>query len=324
MTSPGVLAALPTRLRREAQRKAEQRRIRDARRLATIERAATRMTMNKLRTKADGVRREAAEQDTLSPLYPPTAKVRKDREEFSRLADAMAVASAHGAAAQVAYESAELEHAWFRRKAAKEDAGGSAIAAELAHGLRDVVAPGYAVTQLWRREPGKPMEVIDTHLVSRSRARSLISAWFRSSDGWVLRDSDDRLFVATPTMVLELVPTDMAPPQTEADVLRAALESYGFPAFDDSEGGFTCLAVPLDPSTAEIDVYRGTHLRISSGEHADRVASLHDEVWGASVYGADGDYVTTLDAAPAGSTVAEDSAFCAGRVAAYAALVTPK
>ncbi|MFI9052481.1 hypothetical protein [Streptomyces sp. NPDC053427] len=325
MTSPGVLAALPTRLRRDAQRKAEKRRIREALDFATLERTATRTTMNKLRTKADGVRREAAERDELSALYPQTsAEVQKDTEEFRRLADTMAAAGAHGAAAEVAYESAGLERAWFRRKAAKEDAGGRAVVAELATGVRDVVAPGYAVTHLWRREPGKPMELIDTHMVSKSRARSLIAAWFKSENGWVLRDTDDRLFVATPTTVLELVPTDMAPPHTEGDVLRAALESYGFPAYDDSEGGFTWLAVPLDPSTGEDDVYRGAHLRISAGEQADRVASLHDEVWGASVYDADGDYVTTLDGAPAGSSLAEDSAFCASLVAAYARLVSPK
>jgi hypothetical protein len=325
MTTPGILAALSTGPRRNAQRAAEGRRIREARGRATIERSVTRSTMNKLRTKADGVRREAAERDALSPLYPQTsAGVRKSTEEFGRLADDMVLARAHGAAAQVAYESAELEHAWFRRKVAKEDAGGRAVVAELAHGLRDVVAPGYTVTRQWRREPGEPMEVIDSYTVSKSRARSLIAAWLKSPNGWVLRDTDDRLFAATPTTVLEMVPSTMAPPHAEGDVLRAALEAYGFPVYDDGEGGFTWLAVPLDPSMAEGDVYQGTHLRINSGEQVDRVASLHDDVWSTSVYDAEGDYVTTLDPAPAGSSVAEDSAFCAALVAAYAALVSPK
>ncbi|MGW7089997.1 hypothetical protein ACWGH2_41810 [Streptomyces sp. NPDC054871] len=325
MSSPGVLAALSTRPRRDAQRAAEKRRISEARHVAHNERAATRAALNKLRTKAEGLRHEAAERAELSGLYPRSSvEAHQDAEEARSLAQAMTVARAHGAAAQVAYESAELEDAWFRRKAATEDAGGHAIVAELAHGLRDVVAPGYAVTQLWWRDPGKPMELIETRMVSKRRARSLIVAWFKSPNGWVLRDVDDRLYVATPTMVLELVPTDMAPPHTEGDVLRAALEVYGFAAYDDTEGGHTWLAVPLDPSATEEAPYCGTHLRISSGEHADRVASLHDDVWSASVYDDDGEYVTTLDVAPNGSSVAEDSLFCAAAVAAYAALLSPK
>ncbi|MFD3815217.1 hypothetical protein ACFWRZ_09125 [Streptomyces rubiginosohelvolus] len=316
MSTPGVLATLTTKPRRDAQRAAEKRRLADLRAWTSSELATARATLNTLRTKADGVRREGAERRALRSLYPQTIPILPT--EDSGLADALALASAHGAAARVAHESAELEYAGLRRRTAKENAGGRA-AAELAHGRRDVVAPGYVVAQLWQDGTGSSMDPYDTWTVSKTRARSLIGAWMKAPNGWVLRDTDDRLFVATPTMVLELVPTDTAAPHTEGDALIAALAEYNLPALLDTEGGFTWIAVPLNPEHSVDDAYTGPHVRISSGERADRTASRHDEVWGASVYGANAEYVDTLDPAPAGSSLAEDSALCASRIAAYAA-----
>ncbi|MFD7764112.1 hypothetical protein [Streptomyces microflavus] len=317
MSSPSELATMATKPRRDAQRAAEKQRLIDLRTRISAELATTRATVNTLRSKADSEQREAAEQRALRMLYPQTSPL-PPSEVSADLAEAIALASAHGAAARAAYESAELEYAWFRRHTATQRAGRKPGAAEMAHGRRDVVAPGYVVSQLRRRGADSPMAAIDTWTVSKTRARSLIGAWMRSETGWVLRDDDERLFVATPKMVLEFLPTDVAPPHTEGDVLRAALESYAFPSFLDHEGGCTWIVVPLDPQRSVDDAYQGAHVRISSGERADRVASQHDEVWGASVYDADAGYVTTLDPAPAGSSLAEDSAICASRIATYA------
>jgi hypothetical protein len=178
-------------------------------------------------------------------------------------------------------------------------------------------APGYKVL---RSRPKVPTAdgawFADEPLtLNQARARRLVEAWVGPMDAFLLRAPDDRLYVVTDRVHTELIPTTIEPPHTEGDVLRAALHVYGLPAYEDGESGVTWLAVPQDPATAERDVYKGPHFRISCGEHTDRVASAHDDAWGASLYDADGEYVETLDASPPGSTLAEDSAHCARAVA---------
>ncbi|MFD0352974.1 hypothetical protein ACFVHW_04380 [Streptomyces sp. NPDC127110] len=123
---------------------------------------------------------------------------------------------------------------------------------------------------------------------------------------------------------LELEPTDIAPPATEGEALRAALAVYGFPAYDDDEGGFTWLVVPAAADTPEDEAYAGLHFRIASGEHAERPASGHDQPWGASLYDDEGEYVTTLNSAPAGTTLAEDCAHIARAIANYSTTAKPR
>lgn len=115
------------------------------------------------------------------------------------------------------------------------------------------------------------------------------------------------------------VAEEVAPVLTEGDVLRAALGALGYSVYADEERGFTWLVVPLDPDTAEADMYDGLHFRISSGERADRPATEHDEPWGAGLHNSEADHILTLDAAPDGLTLAEESAHCARAIAQYAA-----
>lgn len=103
----------------------------------------------------------------------------------------------------------------------------------------------------------------------------------------------------------------------EADTLRAALRALGFSVYEDGDGGFTWLVVPLAKDTAEEDMHSGLHFRIASGERADRPAAEHEEPWTAHVYDGNGNYVDLLRA-PAGLSLAEESALCARAVNDYA------
>ncbi|MGW0562847.1 hypothetical protein ACWDZ4_20065 [Streptomyces sp. NPDC003016] len=294
---------------------------------ATTQRDAARKALNTLRGKIEHGRRQAAERSALLPLYPPSVQAAGEAERaaegLKELQVCVAYATAVGAAAQVAHESAELELAWFERIGNKP--GGLSPHGEAAL-LRGSVktaatAPGYELAQLhpeWRARGG-PWQETDRRVISQSRARSLLAAWMGHWEAWVLHDVIGRLFVATPNMRLELTPTDLKPTPTEGDALSAALGAYCYPAYADGEGGFTWIVVPLDPSTPERDTYKGLHFRISSGEHADRPASGHDETWGASLYDGNGEYIDTLDTAPASLTLAQDSAHCAQAIAEYAA-----
>ncbi|WP_141747660.1 hypothetical protein [Streptomyces nanshensis] len=173
------------------------------------------------------------------------------------------------------------------------------------------------------RGPATPWKKCDPITVPRPRARSIVSAWTRERQAHALQDRDGRLFLALPAVQLELAPCKVAPP-TEGKALRAALAAgYGFPAYDDGEGGFSWLAVPLDPNRSWTGTYEALHFRVSSGERADRPASEHPAVWGASLYDAEADYVTTLASAPEGSTLAEDCAHVARAIAQYARAVHP-
>jgi hypothetical protein len=325
MTTPGHLAGLSTRPRRDAQRSNERWRLLETLAAATELRDSTRKALNHLRGKYENACRQAAERDALRPLYPPTVAMASSPTHLDGLRRELPHATALGAAAQVAFESAQLELAWFERDATVPDTGAGWHAAELVRKLTDdlVTAPGYTVTMLrpdWRARGG-PWLSDEPQTVKRSRARSLLGAWMSAPHAWALNDVDGRLYITTPSMRLELVPTDIAPPPTEGDVLRAALDAYGFPAYDDEERGFTWLAVPLDPATPEHETYQRPHFRISSGEHADRPASAHDEPWGVSLYDEDGDHVTMLGGAPDGATLAEECAHVARTIAEFTPLV---
>ncbi|MER7761566.1 hypothetical protein [Streptomyces sp. NPDC097619] len=211
-----------------------------------------------------------------------------------------------------------LYHA--RNTVLPEATGPDACRAEvLRHGASAVNAPWYTVTVLrcWWKS-GTPWRRNDYGIVHRSRARSILAAWAGQPGTHLLRDGHGRFYVARSSVCLELEPTDIAPPATEGEALRAALAVHGFPAYDDGDRGFTWLVVPVDPGASEDEAHGGLHFRISSGEHADRPAHAHDEPWGASLYD-HAEYVTTLDAAPAGATLAEDCAHIAGAIASYSA-----
>ncbi|MFD0386490.1 hypothetical protein ACFQ2B_40555 [Streptomyces stramineus] len=106
---------------------------------------------------------------------------------------------------------------------------------------------------------------------------------------------------------------------TEADVLRGALSTYGISAYDGGEGGATYLVVPFNPHADEDSARLEPHFLVSSGEDAHRLMAGHDEPWSASLYDGNGDYVDTLDTAPGGLTLVEDSAHCARAIAVYIA-----
>ncbi|MEV8544338.1 hypothetical protein [Streptomyces sp. NPDC051572] len=106
-------------------------------------------------------------------------------------------------------------------------------------------------------------------------------------------------------------------PVSEGDVLRAALREYGLSAFEDSEGGFTWLVVALGEQPTEEAPYKAygeKHVRIASGEHANRPVADHDQQWGASIYDRHGEYVDSLPGSDSSWPVSDDSAFCAALI----------
>lgn len=106
---------------------------------------------------------------------------------------------------------------------------------------------------------------------------------------------------------------------TEADVLRGALSMHGLTAYSGGEGGVSWLVVPFNRHTSEDFARLEPHFLISSGEDAHRPMAQHDEPWSAALYDGLGDYVDTVDGAPAGMSLAEDSAHCARVIAEYIA-----
>ncbi|MEV6403995.1 hypothetical protein AB0M58_13755 [Streptomyces bobili] len=224
------------------------------------------------------------------------------------------------AAARIAEQSARLERAWFSGAgiSAAPPVEGHAVPVDDLTNLDQILtAPGY---QVLRSRPKVPTPdgtwFADEPLaLNRPRTHRLIQSWTGALGALLLRDPNNRLYVVTDSIHMELIPTLLEPPHTEGDVLSAALHAYGLPAYEDGESGVTWLAVSQDPAIPERDVYQGAHFRVSCGEDADRVASAHDDAWGASFYDARGEYVDTLDACPPGSTIAEDSAHCARAVA---------
>lgn len=324
MSTPNFLATLPTAPRRQALRMLERTRLAEAVEYTGQERAVARKVVHRLNQQIDATRAELDKQNAYSLLYPPSEEIAAQRtqlaEDLAQLVREHRHASALRAAADVVHESAVLERAWANRPdPTKTD--GRLFANVLCPPVgRFVNAPGYTVTvlhpdphvrdrQLWRE--------MHHGTVKRSRARSILETWAERDQAYILRDAHGRFYVATPAQRLELVPTDIEPPHTEGDALRAALAVYGFPAYDDTEGGFTWLSVPLEQHASHEETYDGPHFRISSGEHADRPASQNDERWGASLYDEVGEHVTTLDGSPDGSTLAEDCAYIARAIAEY-------
>lgn len=328
MTTPGILAHLPTSARRRALDTIERSRLNRAVSAARGERAAA---GEERRTLTDALHKKHVEEQKLRsrlPLYPQSTKddqylvelgvqvVESERE--------LSYAVARHEAAKIVMQSAELELAWLDRPqpgSTGPDRRPGALVIPLWHHAETeaaVTSPGYTVTVFSSGGAGVPWRAGEPVGVRRSQARDILFAWARRG-AHILRDCYGRLFVALPELLLELVPTDLAPPHTEGDVLRAALAAYGFPAYDDGEGGVTWLAVPLDPDSSEADTYRGLHFRIASGGRADRPASAHDEPWNVSLYDADGDHIATFDAALPGSPLAGDCAHTARTITAYAA-----
>lgn len=329
MTTPDFLAHLPTAPRRHAQEIWLRTRLTETANLANSQRADSGAALGRLNNELDRLTTEAQRLESRSLLYPHDAEREQRRVEVTaRLAELereQPYAAALHAAATVDYMSATLEMAWLDRRHSTEVRPGNASADVVWRRPADVAtAPGYTVTVLRPgRKPGDPWRETDAGTVRGSRVRRILSAWAQNPQAYVLRDRHGRLYVAHPDRRLTLEPADLAPPSTEGDALRAALAAYGFPAADDGEGGHTWLVVPVDPCTPAADAYGGLHFRISSGEDADRPASEHDEPWGASLYDANGEYKTTLDAAPEGSTLAEDCAHIARAIAEYA-LTAPR
>ncbi|MFI1312903.1 hypothetical protein ACH4TS_22575 [Streptomyces albidoflavus] len=106
---------------------------------------------------------------------------------------------------------------------------------------------------------------------------------------------------------------------TEADVMSAALRAHGYPAYLYEDGGFTALAVPLNPTVREGDVPDHPHVLIASGERADRLIAEHDEPWSASLFKGGHAFVDVLFAGDPAHSISEDARRCAAAVVDYAA-----
>lgn len=328
MTTPDHLAHLPTAARSQALRMLESTRLNDAIDAAHDERRSARNAVHLLNQAIDRTRTEADKLNADSLLFPPSPEADAERarlaEERARLAHEHQYASARSAAADIVHQSLLLERAWRDRPTPR--ANGSALPATLLMPFngRVVNAPGYSVTVLHPDPHSSALLWREMHraTVNRSRARSMLTKWSEREQTYVLRDPHGRLYVAAPGVRLELTPTDIAPPYTEGDALRAALAVYGFSAYLGGEGGFTWLSVSLTQEASEEETYAGAHVRVSSGEDADRLVSQHDERWGASVYDEEGAYFDTFDASPVGSTLAEDCAYIAHAIADFARRVS--
>ncbi|WP_327359737.1 hypothetical protein [Streptomyces sp. NBC_01304] len=108
-------------------------------------------------------------------------------------------------------------------------------------------------------------------------------------------------------------------PRTEGDVMSAALASHGFPSFLNEEGGIVYLAVPVDPETKDAEILLHPHIKIASGEDADRRVDEHDAPWVASLYGADLEFVDTIYGGDETLGIEDDSRACAEAVVTHAA-----
>ncbi|MFD0437202.1 hypothetical protein [Streptomyces chartreusis] len=313
----------PDRLAHTARTQIQRLRLDEAAEATSIECRNAQLRVHQAGQALERHRARQDKQAKYSACYPPAEG---KETEHAELAEALVGlerehqhASALLAAALIVHESVTRERAWLERPAI--GAGEPMPAALVFPFAKKIVdASGYTITVLKPDSDGPDPFWRETYhgTVSRTRARSILTAWSRQQQPYVLRDPHGRLYVAAPGLRIELVPTDIALPHSEGDALRAALAVYGFTAYDGGEGGFTSLAVSLTQEASEEETYEGPHFLISSGEHADRPASQHDEVWGASLYDEQGEYVTTLDGAPAGSTLAEDCARIAGAVAEFA------
>lgn len=326
MTTPDHLAHLTTAAQAKTVYTTTRARLEDAVRRTAAERDAARTGLMDVNNHLDAARTALAKLDRDAHLYPHA-----DERDAERAALAAQIGhltqckpsfyALHGAAT-VAHKSAALELAWLDRPDSRSEIPADTTATLLWHRseIATVTAPasGYTVSTYSASRPGQPWRESQLGTVRRSRARSVAQNWIGEPGAYVLADRYGRLYVACANWRLEMTPTDMAPPHTEGAALQAALSVYGFPAYNDGEGGFTWLSVPLDRDASEEETYMGLHFRIASGEDADRPASAHDEPWGLSVYDADGDFVTTLDPAPAGSSLAQDCAHAARSVAEYA------
>ncbi|MFB8025917.1 MULTISPECIES: hypothetical protein [unclassified Streptomyces] len=327
MSSPAHLASMDTRRRVAEQRTVHRTQLVGTLETVTTQRETAHRALRELNNAFDNALVQMEKEQSYGRLYPPSperaATIAQATATVEQLGRDRMYGAALFAAAETVRDSARLELAWWERETRKpEGADGQLYAVPVWHLSKDSVsAPGYRVTVLQpdRRATRGLWRETSNRTVRRSRARSLIADWIRVADAYVLRDPDGRLYVATPSIRLELIPTDIAPPPTEGDVLRAALGAYGFNAYEDSEGGIEWLAVPLDPTTPSDDPYRGAHFRISSEERTERLVSAHIETWGASAFTADGEHEMTLDGSPAGVTLAEDSARLARSIASYVA-----
>lgn len=324
MSTPNYFAGLPTAPRRQALRIIERARLADAVEHTSEEQAAARKDVHRLNHAIDASRAEREKLHSYSLMYPPSKDIDTQRahlaKEHAQLTREHRHAAALRAAADIVHKSAVLERAWSKRPNPTNTDGRLFANMLFPPVSRFVSAPGYTVTvlhpypnvqhcQFWRE--------LHHTTVKRSRARSILDTWAELDQAYILRDPHGRFYVATPTQRLELVPTDIAPPQTEGDALRAALAVYDFPAYDDAEGGTTWLSVPLERYVSHEETHDGPHFRISSGKHAARIASQHGERWGASLHDENGEYVTTLDGSPGGSTLAEDCAHTARAIAEF-------
>ncbi|MFF4188144.1 hypothetical protein ACFYZ9_33615 [Streptomyces sp. NPDC001691] len=178
-----------------------------------------------------------------------------------------------------------------------------------AHGYRaTVLRPGWHTRNEWTAQGPEDW--------SRGRTETVLGQWNRTRDAWVLRDADGNLFMASSRLRLELHPTVSAIPN-EGDVLRAAFAAYGWPAFDDGEGGVTSIVVPLDPATPEDATYGPRRIVIDSDERADRAVTEHGAPWSAHLYDEEGNYVDEVFTTPEGADAAHDAAACAAGVVAW-------
>lgn len=223
-------------------------------------------------------------------------------------------ALARMAAAHVLHHSVQMELNWIRHHERVDGQPRPTTGHRVEDLTNEVLtAPGYTVNTFRAGVcSGRPR---GSETVRRARARSMLRAWSRHQGATIHRDDDGRLFVDTDWQRQEFVPTALAPPHTEGDVLRAALKTYGLPAYDEGESGVSWLVVPLGPNVDEKNSDRGLHYRVASGgEHADRPASQHGAQWTAGLY--DGfHFVNDLPMAPGAYDFPQDCAFTARGIA---------
>ncbi|MGW7596104.1 hypothetical protein ACWGK9_44550, partial [Streptomyces rubiginosohelvolus] len=309
--------------RRQTQRMLNRTRLAEFVMNTSEERTAARKVAHRLLQEIQANRAEQNKVNSRILLYPPSpdlnARYAQLSDDRTKLVREHRYASAHQAAADVVHESAVFERAWADRPELRGPDGRMLASVVYQPVGRVASAAVYRATVLHLNpRDGRHWQGVHYTTVKRSTARSLLEAWAGQEQAYVLRDPHGRLYVATPTVRLELTPTDIERPHTEGDALRAALTAYDLPAYDDTDGPASWLCVPLEPFISHEETHESPHFRISSQKHADRPASRHGERWTAAFYDENGWHVTTLDASPEGSTLAEDCAHVACAIATFA------
>ncbi|MGC4950997.1 hypothetical protein ACLQ2N_33000 [Streptomyces sp. DT224] len=322
MSTPKYVAGLNT-WPREALIAKERVRLTELVQLAHFDQLKASKIMHGLKQAIDLARAEMDRMNSHSMLFPPSDDMQQLyaqlSDRYGRLIASHQDASAVRDGAVLVHESAVLERAWLRRPAVD----GIPLAKQVFSTDFIPHSPSYAVTVLLPDPPnargGQFWRQKHHATVKKSLARTILNKWAEQEQAHILRDAHGRYYVATPTHRLELVPTDIARPHSEGDVLRRVLAAYHLQAYADTDGTSSWLAVPLEPHTSHEETYDGPHVRIEAAGRIDRPASQHRAPWVASYFSETGEHARTFDGVPADTPLAEECAYLARAIAEFAA-----